>query len=212
MSSIQQLYNLVIEGRAGDVPGQVQAALDEGIPPAQILNEGLIAAMREVGRRFEEGEAFVPEMLIAARAMSAALTILRPHLVEGGVEPVGRFAIGTVKGDLHDIGKSLVAMMCEGEGFDVMDLGVDVTPERFVEAAAEGAHIIAMSALLTTTRSNMKAVIDAITEAGLRDKVKIMVGGAPVTAEFATEIGADGYADDASSAARKARELLGKAG
>jgi 5-methyltetrahydrofolate--homocysteine methyltransferase len=212
MSVLQELYNLVIEGRAGDVPGKVQQALDESVPPGQILNEGLIAAMREVGRRFEEGEAFVPEMLIAARAMSAALSILRPHLVEGGVEPVGRFAIGTVKGDLHDIGKSLVAMMCEGEGFEIMDLGVDVAPERFVQAAQDGAQIIAMSALLTTTRSNMKAVIDAINEAGLRHKVKIMVGGAPVTAEFATEIGADGYADDASSAARKARELLGKAG
>jgi 5-methyltetrahydrofolate--homocysteine methyltransferase len=212
MSVMQELYNLVIEGRAGDVPGKVQQALDEGVPPGQILNEGLIAAMREVGRRFEEGEAFVPEMLIAARAMSAALSILRPHLVEGGVEPVGRFAIGTVKGDLHDIGKSLVAMMCEGEGFDIMDLGVDVAPERFVQAVQEGAQIIGMSALLTTTRSNMKAVIDAINEAGLRDQVKIMVGGAPVTAEFATEIGADGYADDASSAARKARELMGKAG
>ena len=165
--------------------------------------------MAEVGQLFEDGEYFVPEMLIAARAMSSALEILKPYLVDQGVEPIGTVAIGTVKGDLHDIGKSLVAMMLEGAGFEIVDLGVDVAPERFVEAIQNGAKIVAMSALLTTTMPNMKSAIQAIQEAGLRDQVVIMVGGAPVTQAYADDIGADGYSPDASSAVRKAKELLG---
>ena len=167
--------------------------------------------MAEVGRMFEEGEYFVPEMLIAARAMAAALGLLKPHLVEQGVKPIGKVAIGTVKGDLHDIGKSLVAMMLEGAGFEIMDLGVDVAPEKFVSALNDGAQIVAMSALLTTTMPNMKATIAAIEKAGLRAQAKIMIGGAPVTQAYADEIGADGYAPDASSAVRKARALIGAA-
>lgn len=204
---LKDLYELVLDGQAKTIGDKVQETLDAGVAPGTILNEGLIAAMREIGRQFEEGEAFVPEMLIAARAMSAALVVLRPHLVSAGVEPVGKMAIGTVKGDLHDIGKSLVAMMCEGEGFEIMDLGVDVTAEQFIEAANNGAGIIAMSALLTTTMSYMQNVVNAVNEAGIRDKVKIMVGGAPLTQAYADQIGADAYASDASAAARLAREL-----
>jgi 5-methyltetrahydrofolate--homocysteine methyltransferase len=204
---LKDLYELVLDGQAKTIGDKVQETLDAGVAPGTILNEGLIAAMREIGRQFEEGEAFVPEMLIAARAMSAALVVLRPHLVSAGVEPVGKMAIGTVKGDLHDIGKSLVAMMCEGEGFEIMDLGVDVTAEQYLEAINNGAGIIAMSALLTTTMSYMQKVVDAVNEAGVRDKVKIMVGGAPLTQAYADQIGADAYASDASAAARMAREL-----
>lgn len=205
---INTLQEKIFGGRAKEIGDVVQQALDEGLAPETILNEGLISAMREVGRRFETGEAFVPEMLIAARAMSAALVVLRPHLVSSDVKPVARFAIGTVKGDLHDIGKTLVSMMCEGEGFEVVDLGVNVSPEKFIEAIHDGAQVIGMSALLTTTMGGMKTAIDAIAEAGLRDKVKIMVGGAPITQAYADEIGADGYAADASAAARIARELI----
>jgi len=207
---IQEIREAVIHGQAKDVVPKVQQALQEGVAPDVILREGLIDAMREVGRLFEEGEFFVPEMLIAARAMKAALEILKPLLVDQGVEPLGRVVIGTVKGDLHDIGKSLVAMMMEGAGFEVMDLGVDVPSDKFIEAIRGGANILAMSALLTTTMPNMKTTIQAIHEAGLRPQVKIMVGGAPVTQAYADEIGADGYAPDASAAARKAQELLGK--
>jgi len=158
---------------------------------------------------FEAGEYFVPEMLVAARAMAAGLALLRPHLVEQGVEPLGKVAIGTVKGDLHDIGKSLVAMMLEGAGFEIMDMGVDSAPEKFVAAIKNGAQIVAMSALLTTTMPNMKTTIEAIKQAGMRDQVKVMIGGAPVTEAYAKEIGADGYAPDASAAVRKAKQLLG---
>jgi 5-methyltetrahydrofolate--homocysteine methyltransferase len=173
-----------------------------------ILNKALIAAMDEVGKRFEEGDFFVPEMLIAARAMQAGLRLLKPHLAEGGVKAAGKIAIGTVKGDLHDIGKNLVAMMLEGAGFEVKDLGVDVTPQAFVQAAQEGAQIIGMSALLTTTMSNMQGTIDALKAAGLREQVKVVIGGAPVTDAYARQIGADAYAPDASSATRVVRGLL----
>ncbi|MBN2306129.1 MAG: corrinoid protein [Anaerolineae bacterium] len=209
MSVIQEIRQAVIEGQAKTVVPKVEQALSEGIAPDKILHDGLIDAMREVGELFEQGEFFVPEMLIAARAMAAALEILKPRLVEQGVEPLGTIAIGTVKGDLHDIGKSLVAMMLEGAGFEIMDLGVDVTPEKFVEAVKNGAQAVAMSALLTTTMPNMENTIKALETADLRDKVVVMVGGAPVTQEHANKIGADGYAPDASAAVRKAKELLG---
>jgi 5-methyltetrahydrofolate--homocysteine methyltransferase len=209
MSLIQEIREAVIEGQAKTVVPKVEQALNEGLAADTILQDALIDAMSEVGRLFEEGEFFVPEMLIAARAMSAALDILKPLLVEQGVNPLGKVAIGTVKGDLHDIGKSLVAMMLEGAGFEIVDLGVDVTPEKFIEALQDGAQIVAMSALLTTTMPNMKVTIEAIEQAGLRDKTIIMVGGAPVTQAYADEIGADGYAPDASAAVRKARELIG---
>lgn len=210
MSTIKELYAQVVDGRARQVPAQVEKALAEGIEPRVILQEGLIAPMAEVGTLFETGEYFVPEMLVSARAMKAGLTFLRPHLVDRGVEAVGRVSIGTVKGDLHDIGKSLVSMMLEGAGFEVNDLGVDVPPERFVEEVEKGAQILALSALLTTTMPALKGVIEAVEKAGHRDKVKIMVGGAPVTEHFSRHIGADGYAPDASAAVRTARSLLGK--
>ena len=187
----------------------MQAALDAGVAPGEILNKGCIAAMGEVGRLFEEGEVFVPEMLIAARAMQAAMNILKPYLTEGEIVSAGKIVIGTVAGDLHDIGKNLVGMMMEGAGFEIVDLGSDVKPETFIEAIREHKpDLIGMSALLTTTMPSMATTIEALTEAGLRDQVKVLVGGAPVTQKFADEIGADGFAPDASSAARKAKELL----
>jgi 5-methyltetrahydrofolate--homocysteine methyltransferase len=207
---LTQLYQFVIDGDAAEVEVAVQAALDSGISPDVILSEGLISAMDEVGRRFEEGDFFVPEMLIAARAMQAGLRLLKPHLVSSNVTSSGRIAIGTIKGDLHDIGKNLVAMMMEGAGFDVQDLGVDVSPADFVKAAQSGADIIGMSALLTTTMSNMSSVMDALKAAGVRENVRVMVGGAPVTQEFANQIGADGFATDASGAVRVARQLVKK--
>ena len=207
---LSTIYDGVLEGNMQQVSESVQQAVDDGVDVGDILNQGLINAMTEVGRRFEEGEYFVPEMLIAARAMSAGMRIIKPLLVGAGVEPIGKVAVGTVKGDLHDIGKNLVGMMMEGAGFEIMDLGVDVTPEQFVEAIRNGADVIAMSALLTTTMPNMEATIKAIKDAGLWDSAKVMVGGAPVTQAYADQIGAAGYAADASSAARKAAELLGK--
>ena len=210
MSLIAEIRQAVIDGQAKQVVPKVEEALAQGVAPETILHDGLIDAMQEVGRLFEEGEYFVPEMLIAARAMKAALAILQPLLVDQGVEPLGRIAIGTVKGDLHDIGKSLVAMMLEGAGFEVVDLGVDVAPERFIEELQKGAEVVAMSALLTTTMPNMKATIEAIEAAGLRSQAIVLVGGAPVTQAYAKEIGADGYAPDASSAVRVARQLIGK--
>jgi 5-methyltetrahydrofolate--homocysteine methyltransferase len=187
----------------------VQAALDGDVSAADILNVALIPAMGEVGRLFEEGDYFVPEMLIAARAMKSGLAIIKPLLVDSGVEPAGKVAIGTVKGDLHDIGKNLVAMMLEGAGFDIVDLGTDVAPESFVEAVQGGAQIVGLSALLTTTMPGMSGVIEAIQDAGLRDQVKVIIGGAPVTAEYAEQIGADGFAPDASQAATLAKSLMG---
>lgn len=209
MSLMEEISQAVIEAQTDTVLAHIEQALREDISPDVILNKGLISGMREVGRLFEEGEFFVPEMLIAARTMEAALKILKPHLVEQGVEPLGKVVIGTVKGDLHDIGKSLVATMLEGGGFEIIDLGVDVQPQQFIEAIQNGAQVIAISALLTTTMTNMKATIEEIKESGLRDKAIIIVGGAPVTEAFANEIGADGYAPDASAAVRKVRELMG---
>lgn len=208
---LKEIYEGVVSGNAKKVADDVQAALDAGVPAEKILKEALIPGMAEVGARFERNEYFVPEMLISARAMQYGLNKLKPLLAASGVEPVGKVVIGTVKGDLHDIGKNLVAMMLEGAGFEIIDLGVDAAPEKFVDAAKKGAQVVAMSALLTTTMPGMKTTIDALKEAGIRDKVKVMIGGAPVTQAYADQIGADGYAPDASSAARKAKELIGAA-
>lgn len=205
---LKQIFDDVIEGAAPKVESGVKAALAEGVGADVILKEALIAAMDEVGARYEEGDIFVPEMLVAARAMQAGLALLKPHLVGADSESAGKVAIGTVKGDLHDIGKNLVAMMLEGAGFEIIDLGVDVPPQAFVDAVSKGAQVIGMSALLTTTMSNMGVTIEALKAAGLRDKVKVMIGGAPVTQEYANQIGADGFAADASSATRVARELV----
>ncbi len=205
---LKPIFENVINGQAAEVETGVKAALEAGVEAGTILNEALIAAMDEVGRRFEDGDFFVPEMLISARAMQAGLSLLKPHLTATDVKASGKIAIGTVKGDLHDIGKNLVAMMLEGAGFEIIDLGVDVAPEAFVDAVHEGANLIGMSALLTTTMSNMGATIQALKAAGLRDKVKVMIGGAPVTEEFAKSIGADAFAPDASSATRIARQLV----
>jgi 5-methyltetrahydrofolate--homocysteine methyltransferase len=206
---IKEIYQNVVDGDAEAVSSGVKAALEAGVAPEEILNKGLIAAMDEVGQLFEEGELFVPEMLIAARAMQSGLALLKPHLMKADVKSAGKVAIGTVKGDLHDIGKNLVAMMLEGAGFEVKDLGVDVAPEAFVKAAEEGYQLLGMSALLTTTMSNMEVTVQALQSAGLRDKVKVFIGGAPVTQDYATKIGADGFAADASSATRMARQLIG---
>lgn len=208
---IKQLWDAVVEGEATDAVDAATRGLAEGIGADQLLQDGLMDAMREVGRQFEVNEIYVPEMLVCAHAMKAALAVLQPHLVEADVQASGRVAIGTVQGDLHDIGKNLVAMMLQGSGFDVEDLGVDVYPERFVEAARSGVDVIAMSALLTTTMTNMQRVVDAIAEAGLRDRVRIVVGGAPITQTYCEEIGADGYAKTASSAVRTVKGVLGLA-
>jgi 5-methyltetrahydrofolate--homocysteine methyltransferase len=209
-NNYQDIYDGILEGYVAATEAGVNKALEAGNDPAEILNEGMIAAMREVGRLFEEGEYYVPEMLIAARAMQSGLAILKPMLVESGVEPTGKVAVGTVKGDLHDIGKNLVAMMFEGAGFAITDLGTDVAPEKFVAAIQEdGVDVVALSALLTTTMPSMQATIDAIVAAGLRDNVKVIVGGAPVTPEYAEQIGADGFAPDASGAVTVTEALLG---
>lgn len=205
---LNEISEAIMTGNAGQTPLKVQQALDAGIPAPTILNDGMIAAMTEVGTLFEQGEYFVPEMLVAARAMQAGLAVLRPHLVAEDTKPVGTVALGTVQGDLHDIGKNLVAMMVEGAGFEVMDLGTNVAPEAFVEAIRQGAQVIGLSALLTTTMPMIGETIRAIEAAGLRDQTRIMVGGAPVTAEFAQSIGADGYAPDASQASKLAKSFL----
>lgn len=203
------IYQNVTEGNEADIEAGVKAALDSGVSAEEILKKALIAAMDDVGQRFEAGDLFVPEMLIAARAMQAGMALLKPHLVDAGVQSPGTVAIGTVKGDLHDIGKNLVAMMLEGAGFEVIDLGTDVDPAKFAEAARNGAQVVGMSALLTTTMGSMAQVIEAVEDLNMSDKVKFIIGGAPVTAAYAEQIGADGFAADASSAVKKVRELLG---
>lgn len=209
MNLLEQLAENVISGNAPAAEELTQKALSEGVPPIQVLNEGLVAGMNVVGVKFKANEFYVPEVLIAARAMKAGMKHLRPKLAETGVEPVGRFVIGTVKGDLHDIGKNLVAMMMEGAGFEVIDLGVDVDPGKFVEAIkTNNADVIGVSALLTTTMVNMKSVINELANAGVREKVKVVVGGAPLTQNFADEIGADGYAPDAASAVDLVKGLV----
>ena len=207
--TVKEIYEGILNGDQAVVKDQVQAALDQDLPARTILQEGLIAAMDRVGELFERSEFYVPEMLISARAMKAGLEILRPELMEDEVETVGHVVIGTVEGDLHDIGKKLVAIMLEGAGFQVTDLGVDIAPDGFIEAVKDQpVDILALSALLTTTMTSMEATITAFQEAGLRDQVKIIVGGAPVTEDFAREIGADGYAADASVAVKLSKNLL----
>ena len=209
--TMQAIFDGILDGDRDVVRDKVAEALGAGVPPATILNESMIAAMAEVGRRFEIGEYFVPEMLIAARAMKEGLAILKPRLLEAKVEPIGRVVLGTVKGDLHDIGKNLVGMMLEGAGFEVIDLGTDVAPDQFVETVkGKRPQIIGLSALLTTTMPSMKTTIQALEAANARDQVKVMIGGAPVTQKYADEIGADAYAADASSATARARALLGR--
>lgn len=206
---LEELYQAVLNGDLDAAVSSVQDALDDEVPASDILSEGLIAPMSEIGRLFEEGEAFVPEMLIAARAMKGGLELLRPHLIEADIQPVGKVVIGTVKGDLHDIGKNLVAMMLEGAGFEVIDLGVDVDPEEFARVAREHKpDILAMSALLTTTMPSMEETVKIVRAAGVLEGCKVMVGGAPVTAEYADEINANGFAVDASRAATLAKSYL----
>ncbi|PID58100.1 cobalamin-binding protein [candidate division KSB3 bacterium] len=212
MASIDDIRESLIDGDMNAVTDGITQALDKGLGAADILSQGLIAGMTEVGQLFEEGEFFVPEMLIAARAMQAGVARLKPKLMEEDVKPLGTIVLGTVKGDLHDIGKNLVGMMLEGVGFEVIDLGTDVSPEKFVEAIQEHeAGFVGMSALLTTTMSSMKSCVEALKEAGIRDKVSVMIGGAPVTQNYADEIGADIYAPDGPSAARKVKEAIGAA-
>lgn len=206
---LDAIFDGILDGDMGAVPKSVQAAVDEGLAPDVVLKEGMIAAMAEVGKLFEEGEYFVPEMLIAARAMQTGLGVLRPHLISSGVKPIGKVVIGTVQGDMHDIGKNLVGMMMEGAGFEVIDLGVDVKAEDFVTAVSENkADLVALSALLTTTMPMMESTIEVLNGAELDSPVKIMVGGAPVTSEFAKQIGASGFAADASQAASLAKSLI----
>jgi len=206
---LENIASNLYDGEDEEVAKLVQQALDQGLAPEQVLSGGLIAGMDEVGKDFKAGDLFVPEVLIAARAMHAGMGVLRPLLAESGVPSAGKYLIGTVQGDLHDIGKNLVKMMLEGAGFETVDLGVDVQADAIVDAVREHQpRVLGMSALLTTTMVNMKATIEALEEAGLRDSVKIMVGGAPVTAAFAEEIGADAYAPDAASAVDVARAMV----
>jgi 5-methyltetrahydrofolate--homocysteine methyltransferase len=209
MSELEKLHEAVIEGDWKAAAAATEAAIAAGVAPLTIVTGCLVPAMDEVGRRFECEEYFVPEMLLSARAMKASMALVRPLLAATGAQPIGRVVIGTVKGDLHDIGKNLVASMLEGGGFEVIDLGADVAPERFIEAAAsKNANLVALSALLTVTMTSMKTTIDAFQTAGLRDKVKIMVGGAPVTQQYADSIGADGYGESAGAAVALARKLV----
>ena len=208
MPEFEKLHQAVLDGDWKTAAAATEAAIAAGVAPLTIVTGCLVPAMDEVGRRFECEEYFVPEMLLSARAMKASMAIVRPLLAAAGAEPVGSVVIGTVKGDLHDIGKNLVASMLEGGGFQVIDLGADVAPQRFIEAAAtSNANLVALSALLTVTMTSMKTTIDAFQDAGLRDKVKIMVGGAPVTQQYADAIGADGYSESAASAVTLARKL-----
>jgi 5-methyltetrahydrofolate--homocysteine methyltransferase len=200
-SQIKEIFDNIINGHDDDLARKIRDALDSGVDAPTILKEGMIAAMAEVGRLFEGGEFYVPEMLIAGRAMQAGLDLLKPYLLEADIDTVGRVVVGTVKGDLHDIGKNLVALMLEGAGFEVIDLGTDVAPDKFVEAAREfNPEVVGLSALLTTTMVSMQSTIEALKNADLSESVKVVVGGAPVTKEYAAEIGADGFALDASRA------------
>jgi 5-methyltetrahydrofolate--homocysteine methyltransferase len=209
MPELEKLREAVVEGDWKTAAAVTRDAISAGVPPLTIVTGHLVPAMDEVGRRFECEEYFVPEMLLSARAMKASMEIVRPLLAAAGTEPVGRVVIGTIKGDLHDIGKNLVAAMLEGGGFEVIDLGADVSPERFIEAAAaNNANLVALSALLTVTMTSMKTTVEAFRAAGLREKVKIIVGGAPVTQQYADAIGADGYGDSAGAAVALARKLV----
>jgi 5-methyltetrahydrofolate--homocysteine methyltransferase len=206
---VNEIFSNILDGQHKVVEAKVQEALDSGIDPKVIMNEGMITAMAEVGCLFEAGEYSVPEMLIAARAMKAGLAILKLHLAHANVKSTGKVVIGTVQGDLHDIGKNLVGMTLEGAGFEILDLGPDVSPEKFNEAVKSAeADILALSALLTTTMPKMKATIEALKQAGGRDQIKVIVGGAPLTEQYAQQIGADGFAPDASRAVTLAKSLL----
>jgi 5-methyltetrahydrofolate--homocysteine methyltransferase len=210
MEVLQKIFEELQKGNFKDMPRLIQEALDEGISPSKILSDGLVAGMDVVGEKFRSDEIFMPEVLISARAMQAGMDVLRPKLIETGAKLAGKIVLGTVKGDLHDIGKNLVGMLLEGAGYQVIDLGTDVPTEKFVDAVKSNRpNILGLSALLTTTMPMMKAAIESLIEAGVRDRIKIMVGGAPVTEKFAKDIGADGYAPDAASAVAKARELIG---
>ena len=209
MSILDDISAALQKGKAKDVKELVQQAIDQGIGAKIILEDGLLSGMNIIGGKFKRNEVFVPEVLIAARAMNARTALLKPHLASAGVEANGKVVIGTVKGDLHDIGKNLVRMMMEGKGLEVIDLGVDVSAEKFIQAVNEhSADILALSALLTTTMNEMKVVVDACNAAGLRDKVKIMIGGAPITESFRASIGADAYSSDAASASEDAVSLI----
>lgn len=204
----EAIFNGILAGNMAGVKASVQEALDAGAGPGEILNDSMVTAMAEVGRRFENAECFVPELLIAARAMKAGVELLKPHLVAAKIEPKGKMIVGTVRGDMHDIGKNLVGMMVEGAGWEIVDLGVDVSPDRFVAAIQEHKpKIVGMSALLTTTMPNIAASIKAMEAAGVRDQVTVMIGGAPVTEEYARQVGADFYATDAAAAAEKVKNL-----
>ena len=213
MAGIQEVYDLVVKGKAKVIAGAVQEALDAGCDPTEVLNKGMIAAMDEVGAKFKNGEIFVPEMLVAARAMKKGVEVLKPHLASAVAGAAGKVVIGTVAGDLHDIGKNLVAMMIESAGFQVIDLGIDVPIEKIIECYRENpdTKIIALSALLTTTMPDLRETVDALNHEDFRKDVKIMVGGAPITQAFADEIGADGYSADAAEAAVLAKKLAGAA-
>jgi len=205
---LEELYTAILEGQRDVAKEMVELSMQEGLDPADVL-DAMVKAMGEVGRLFEEGEYFVPEMLIAARAMKTGMEILKPRLVDADIQPVGKIIAGTVKGDLHDIGKNLVCMMLEGAGFQVVDLGTDVSPEAFVAAVNEHQpDFMAMSALLTTTMPSMQSTIEALKTAGLRDHVKVLIGGAPINNAYAEKIGADGYAQDASRAVKLAKSLI----
>ena len=209
---LKQLSNAVITGNASETAVLTEAALADGIGPGTIVNNALIAAMSLIGERFGRGEIYVPEMLLSARAMQRALTILEPLMAKGDFVSRGSVVIGTVEGDVHDIGKNIVVILLKGSGFTVHDLGVDVPPERFVEAIEElQPDVVALSALLTTTMPAMKTVIEAMDNAGVRDRVRVIVGGAPITEEFARSIGADGYGRDAAEAAEQAKKLIAQA-
>jgi 5-methyltetrahydrofolate--homocysteine methyltransferase len=212
MPDLKELYEAVVSGNAKATQAITQQALADGVDPLKLVNEYMVPAMDEVGRRFEANEYFVPELLISARAMKASLELIRPLLTARGDKPVGRVAIGTVKGDLHDIGKNLVGSLLEGGGFEVIDLGVNVSPEKFIATVNEKqANIVAMSALLTTTMPSMKTTIDALKQAGVRDKVKVLIGGAPITQKYADEIGADGYSESAVGAVALAKKAVAAA-
>jgi 5-methyltetrahydrofolate--homocysteine methyltransferase len=212
MTPIESLTQAVLKGDARTARSATEAALRDGADPLRLVTEGMMPAMDEAGRKFECSEFFVPELLLAARAMKAALELIRPILASSGAKSAGRVVIGTVKGDLHDIGKNLVAAMLEGGGFEVVDLGVNVAPEKFIEAIrATDARVVAMSALLTTTMPSMKTTIEAFRAAGIRDQIRVLVGGAPVTQQYADEIGADGYSDSAPGAVALVRKAIGTA-
>ena len=209
MADLQKIYTAVLEGDAKTSAAVTRQALDEGVEPMKLITDAMVPAMDEAGRRFEAEEYFVPELLLAARAMKAAMVLIRPLLVASGVKSAGKVAVGTVKGDLHDIGKNLVASMLEGGGFEVIDLGADVSPEKFIAAVKEqGAQVVCLSALLTVTMPAMKTTIEALKQAGIRQSVKVLVGGAPVTSQYASEIGADGYGENANSAVAMTRKML----